>query len=549
MFNLKGIYFYFLAIKITVAKFLKRIYFTTNYYNKSLKSKIPKQFYFYPNPFLLSSFINYKNFSLKIENVDPETLWNKQSSRKNERNLHDFFWLNLIDRKNNAQVIQKIISIWINRNDKYKKIIWDSTVLSKRIISWILNADIILSNADNTFKDNFLQSIIMQINHLKKNIKFQNNYSKKIEIISAILLSGLVFKEYTDNFDSGLKELEKVVENFFDKEGFPINRNPNDLIKLSKYLILVKECTKDAQSYIPDYLDKIIEKNLACLVSIKSSNNETPLFNGNIEGKVDEYFDYIKSLNYKVSKNKNLAGNIYILKNKKHNIFFDVGEPPKKNFSNNYQSGPLSFEYFINENKIITNCGFGSQISKKAELLSRLTSAQSTLCLNDTSVTKFERNKLINNAFGTSIKKNFKIFDVNYIDEKLSIMATASHNAYEKDFGYIHKRSIKILKDNNDLLGSDFLIKKMDKTPDINYSIRFHLYPGISPVQTMGGGSILLQIEKNKSLVFTSSEEKISIEKSIFLGRNKILNNFCITIYGNINNEEKKITWKIRKNS
>ena len=69
----------------------------------------------------------------------------------------------------------------------------------------------------------------------------------------------------------------------------------------------------------------------------------------------------------------------------------------QKNFSNNYQSGPLSFEYFVNENKIITNCGFGSQISKKAELLSRLTSAQSTLCLNDTSVTKFERNKLINN--------------------------------------------------------------------------------------------------------------------------------------------------------
>ena len=50
--------------------------------------------------------------------------------------------------------------------------------------------------------------------------------------------------------------------------------------------------------------------------------------------------------------------------------------------------------------------------------------------------------------------------------------------------------------------GQDFLIKKMDKTPDINYSIRFHLYPGISPVQTMGGGSILLQIEKNKSLIF-----------------------------------------------
>ncbi len=549
MFSLKGLYFYFLAIKITTAKFLQKIYFTTNFYNSSLKSRVPKQFYFYPNPFLLSSFSNYKNFSLKIENIDPETLWVQQSSKKDEKNLHDYFWLNLIDRKNNTLVIQKIISIWINKNSKYKKIIWDNTVLSRRIISWILNAEIILKNADNVFKNDFLLSIIKQINHLKKNIKFQNNYSKKIEMISAILLSGLVFKEYSENFDLGLKELEILIENSFDKEGFPISRNPSDLIGISKYLILIKECIKDAQNYIPDYLDIIIEKNLTCLVSIKTSNSETPLFNGNTEGKIDDYINYIKSLDYKLNKAKNLSGNIQILKNKKHNIFFDVGEPPKKNFSDSYQSGPLSFEYFVNENKIITNCGFGSQISKKAELLSRLTSAQSTLCLNDTSVTKFERNKLINKAFGTSIKNKFRVFDVHYIDDKSSIVATASHNAYEKDFGYIHKRSIKILKDNNDLSGSDLLIKKENVPSDVNYSIRFHLYPGISAVKTIGGNSIVLQIEKNKSLVFFSPEEKITIEKSIFLGRNKILNNFCITIYGKANNENKTINWQIKKNN
>ena len=33
-------------------------------------------------------------------------------------------------------------------------------------------------------------------------------------------------------------------------------------------------------------------------------------------------------------------------------------------------------------------------------LLSRLTSAQSTLSINDTSVLKFERNKIINKSFG-----------------------------------------------------------------------------------------------------------------------------------------------------
>ena len=347
----------------------------------------------------------------------------------------------------------------------------------------------------------------------------------------------------------GLKELKKLIEDFFDNEGFPINKNPKDLIKFSKYLILIKECSKDAQNYIPDYLDEIIEKNLTCLVSIKTSNDETPLFNGNNEAKIDDYLNYIKNLDYKLGKGKNLASNICVLKNKKDYIFFDVGEPPKKNFSNNYQSGPLSFEYFIDENKIITNCGYGSQISRKAELLSRLTSAQSTLCLNDTSVTRFERNKIINSAFGTSIKNSFKVFDASYNDETSGVMATASHNAYEKSFGYIHKRSIKILKKNSDLFGTDYIIKKKNKASKVIYNIRFHLYPGITAVQTMGGNSILLQVEKNKSLIFSSSEQKISIEKSIFLGRNKILNNSCITIYGKIDNEDKTINWEIKRNN
>ena len=82
------------------------------------------------------------------------------------------------------------------------------------------------------------------------------------------------------------------------------------------------------------------------------------------------------------------------------------------------------------------------------------------------------------------------------------------------------------------------------------YSIRFHLYPGISAVQTIGKNSILIQIEKNKSLIFTSNGDNLSLEKSIFLGGNQIVNNFCITISGSLsNNENKNITWELKGNN
>ena len=549
--SLKAAYFYFLAVKILLFRFVKKIYFSTNFYNNSLKTKLPEQLYFYPNPFLLSSFVNEKMFNFKLSNVNIDIFWNEFDSPKEEQDLNSFFWLNLINRKNDGLAIQQIISIWIKNNNKYKNKNWEQLQISKRILAWILNADIILNNADKFFKESFFNSIIIQINHLKKNFNDENDPAKRIEIISAIILSGLVFKEYNFNFEKGIKGLKDIVENFFDNDGCPINRNIYDLVQCSKFLVLIKECCKDAQEYIPDFLDDIINKLINCLFSLQTPTNKNPLFNGANEFKMDNYLEYLNGLEYKPSNIINKINQIYIGRNKKSLLFFDVGSPPEKKYSKKYQSGPLSFEYFIDDCKIITNCGFGSKISKKAELVSRLTSAQSTLCLNDSSVVKFERNDLINNAFGKSIINSFKVYDLNIDDNKNYLILSAKHNAYENNFNYLHQRIIKIDKKNNNLLGEDNLIAANKKKKLVTtYSIRFHLYPGISAVQTMGKNSILLQIEKNKSLIFNSNGENLILEKSIFLGRNQIVNNFCITISGTLNNSENKnITWELKKNN
>ena len=551
MLSLKAAYFYLLALKILVVRFVKKIYFSTTYYNNSLKSKLPEQLYFYPNPFLLSSFVNHKIFTFKLSKVNVDTFWNDFESSKEEEDLNSFFWLNLINRKNDGEAIQQIISIWIKGNNKYKKKNWGNIQISKRVLAWILNTDIILNNADKVFKKNFFNSIIIQVNHLKKNLYDENDPAKKIEIISAIILSGLVFKEYNSNFEKGIKALKYTVEDFFDNNGCTINRNIYDLVQCSKFLILIKECCKDAQEYIPDFLDDIVEKLVDCLFSLQTPTNKNPLFNGANEFKIDKYLEYLKGLEYKPNNSIDNIGQIYIARTKKNLLFFDVGPPPEKKYSKNYQSGPLSFEYFIDDSKVITNCGFGNKISEKMELISRLTSAQSTLCLNDSSVVKFEKNKLINNAFGTSIKTSFKVSDLGIEDDKSYLTLTARHDAYENQFNYTHERIVKIDKKKGNLLGRDNLIAVNKKKKLLNmYSIRFHLYPGVTAVQTIGKNSILIQIEKNKSLIFACNGDNLLLEKSIFLGRNQIINNFCITISGILNNSENKnITWEIKKNN
>ena len=188
-----------------------------------------------------------------------------------------------------------------------------------------------------------------------------------------------------------MKELKKIIEYFFDEDGFPKNRNLENLLTFVQYFILIREWIKNAQEDIPQYLDKIIEKNLICLNSFNNTNRELPLFNGTTERDLNAFFNYIKKMNYKANNQLSFVGKMQIIKNKKTTIYFDSGGPPNYKLSRDYQSGPLSFEYFNNENKIITNCGYGRKISNKIRLISKLTSAQSTLCLNNVSVVKFKK--------------------------------------------------------------------------------------------------------------------------------------------------------------
>ena len=48
-------------------------------------------------------------------------------------------------------------------------------------------------------------------------------------------------------------------------------------------------------------------------------------------------------------------------------------------------------------------------------------------------------------------------------------------------------------------------------------------------------------------LYFTIKDENLELEKSIYLGGKKILDNTCITISGNLVNKDKFFNWEVKK--
>ena len=227
-----------------------------------------------------------------------------------------------------------------------------------------------------------------------------------------------MFKENILNFKIGIKELEKIIKNYFDETGFPKSRNPEEVFICIKYLILIREWFKESQKPIPDFLNEIIQKCGNCYIALSCSNKQFPLFNGASESNHKDYDIFLKNKKYKfINKNYEIADLIKI-KKKKFELIIDCGNPPSNNFAKYYQAGCLSFELNSTKQKIICNSGYGKYLSPKFTLLSRSTAAHSTLYINDTSSCIFQKNKFINKVYGNSLIHKHKVIKKNYTEDK-----------------------------------------------------------------------------------------------------------------------------------
>ena len=549
MKKLKSIKLYFFSILNLIFLNLRNFYFKSNFYNKKLVSYVPDRIFYAPSTHLSASLTNLHKDFYKISDTSPDLLWKTNYQNKQKfNNLHEFLWLSKLDRKNSKTVTKKIIKSWIDNFFNYEPNTWKIDITAKRIIAWASNTDITLENSEKKYKEIFFITLIKQSNFLLKNLKNLTYGPSKIICCSAIILSGMIFKENDLNYKIGVKELEKIIKNFFDEVGFPKSRNPEEVFICIKYLILIREWFREAQKPIPDFLNEIIQKCGNCYAVLSCSNKQFPLFNGANEINHKDYDIFLKNLKYKFNNEKNDIADFLKIKKKKFEFFIDCGNPPPNNFAKNYQAGCLSFELISNKQKIICNSGYGKYLSDKLAALSRSTAAHSTLYVNDTSSCIFQKNKFINKVYGNSLIEGHKIIKKNYTEDKDFFLISASHNGFEKKFGYIHTRSIKILKKKDKIFGYDELKKNKKRPFPLIYFIRFHIYPGSKIVKTKAGNSILISLSNGEGWLLQSETNKFRIEKSIFFGnKNKIINNESISISGKIDDNLVSIKWLIEK--
>ena len=520
---------------------IKKFYLNSNLYDKKISKINSKNLIYKPSPHLLSSLIKYKKKKIRIEDFSLDEIWNnKNINDKDYKHLNNFYWIFSLDLKSSKQDIQTVIKNWINNNYKYNNKSWNFDLTAKRIIAWLSNYNLTYEDSNEQYKIDFNTMIQKQTNHLINEINKSKFVEDKLIGCASIILVGLCYQDEKKYLPYGLNLLKKISKITLDNSGFPKSRSIKQLIFYLKYYILIREWFKESQINIPEHINETIYYLGQGYAFVWQNLKSDILYNGNNISDNNNFDNYLQRLGYKFKNDNQDYGGYIILRNKKMCLTMDAGPSPNSFFSKDYQSGALSFEIISNGKKLISNCGYHSEINIKLNHLSRSTAAQNTLVIDDNSSCKFTNSdKSFFVTRGLKITKRETIFEKNYWK------INASHDGYQKKYNTIHERNIEFYPGEETFVGCDKILKKINK--NYKFDIRFHVEPDVKLMKTQDGKSILIELE-DEGWKFTCDNYDINIDNGLYFGnKNSYIDNQNIFISGISNNQTEDIKWQIKK--
>jgi len=519
---------------------IRNFYLSTKFYDKKISKTFDNDLIYKPSPHLLSSLIKYKK-KFKIEDFSLNEIWKKNNfNSKDYKSLNSFYWFLSLDLKSSKQTTQLVVTNWINNNQAYNSRSWDFDLTAKRIISWLSCHNLTYEGSNHNYKDVFNRIIQKQTNHLISEISRSEKIDNKLIGCASIILVGLCYQNQKSYLSFGSNFLKKISKLALDNHGFPKTRSIKQLIFYLKYFILIREWFKESQINIPEHVDETIYNLGQAYAFIWQNPGYDFLFNGNNISNNNEFDNYLKRLGYKFKNENHELGGYIVLKNKKICISMDVGSTPSLNYSEDYQSGALSFEIISNGKKLISNCGYHKKGNSRLNQLSKSSAAQSTLIIDDCSSCKFTK---INELW--MVKKGLKILKKDTSYEKNYWKISASHDGYLKKYSSIHERQIEFYPEQMTFIGIDTIIKKTNH--NYKFDIRFHVEPNVKIMKTQDKKAIFIELN-GEGWKFSSENFEINIDNGLYFGKkNLYTENQNIFITGISNNQTENIKWEIKK--
>ena len=443
-----------------------------------------------------------------------------------EVSLLGFGWLRHLRAADTALTranARSLVDDWISNPANQKRAIGRrADVLSRRVISLLSQAPLVLGDTDSKFYRKYLRGLTREIRYLRYTMLDIPDGVPRLQVLIALCYAALCLANQAKQIRGASRKLSDELQRQILPDGGHISRNPGALIELLIDLLPLRQTFAARNIAPPPALLNAIDRMMPMLRFFRHGDGSVALFNG-MSGTPSDLIATL--LAYDDTHGAPMASMPHTgfqrLDAGQMTVIIDTGPPPPPNVSEDAHAGCLSFEMSSGTSRIVINCGMPSTGRDNWRSFARSTAAHSTLTCHDTSSCQFVEmstmKRLLQGAPIVAGPQNVENFREVVSNGEL---LTTSHDGYVQRFGLIHRRVLMASPDGTRLDGEDTISPAPNarvRNNETDYALRFHLHPSVKANRLTDARGVMLVLPNRDVWTFEALDDKVDLEDSVFL--------------------------------
>lgn len=438
--------------------------------------------------------------------------------------IHRFDWLRDLDASAAVGEVrpfaEALTERWLRALDKpIAHPAWAADTVAWRLINIAAYAPILLASQDTGYRTHVLNHVASCADYLDRFAdKARKGRPRSIAWIG-VVAAGLLLPKGKARQVNGEIALAHALTDCVLSDGGVSSRSPLSIIELIQALALLKNCYSAVGQPCPAIVIDRLNQLVPQLMTLTHGDGGLGAWQGCAAMPPETVRAAIAGSGVRTRPALHSREWGYQrLTAGRSTLVFDGGPPPTDDRADFGCASTLALEFSHGHDRIFVNCGgasfIGAQISAELSRALRTTAAHSTLCLADTNSTAIERG----GHMGLGVEE--VICTRRQTDQGTRI--EASHDGYNRTFGFVHKRVVVMAEDGLQLRGLDTLLPsagasrkaKKDTWP---FAIRFHLPPDVEADVRPDGQRAMLRTGSGALWMLLATDGQLRVEDSLWV--------------------------------
>lgn len=173
-----------------------------------------------------------------------------------------------------------LVDEWIALQGSWHPLAWRPDILSRRVVSWLCQAPLILHDVDIQFYRRFLRSLTRQLRFLRNSYADTREGLPRLQAAIALTYAALSMAGQIKHLRGVTRRLVDELENQILPDGGHVSRNPGALVEILIDLLPLKQAFTARNLPPPPAMINAIERMMPMLRFFRHGDGNFALFNG-----------------------------------------------------------------------------------------------------------------------------------------------------------------------------------------------------------------------------------------------------------------------------